>query len=569
MFAADRAADDAQRKLDDATRAMAAADERIARMTVESAAHAAAIDQLRKTLGEQTSDLQTARSERDAANQRVAELEALLVREQSRHPRGNMAAIPSVPAAPSAPASSQPVVTTGGPPPSVTNPRTGAGVPTDIYEEHPVALANEIDLAPWQQDALGAWADANHRGVVESVTSEGNTQVAYWAIGRALDNSMKVLVLAPTTERVDKWYDGLRNALPNHRVGKHGGRGGPRMAAFDVVVATAQSAAKEHMFEPGLGVFVVADEVHEFGTDVLSKALDPSYVWRLGLTSSYERDDDGIAMYLDRYFGGALFRLGYDRALAEQAIASFDLALVAVPLSAAERAEYDACAAATLAGGAGGGKAGVRAYLKAIARRDEILSGTTARDSSLRTVAAAIRGAGRGLLVAPSPLVAQHVDRVLAGQSCETTAAGGDGDGRNRRGGKGDDDRDVWQLVTPRDSAETGSAVDLAVMASPPRNRRQLIERMDRILGSQPGGHVRLVVLYVEGSAEDDSLGADAAPIYGVMQHARRLQRFAARDTDALLEFLIAGRRVVELPSDPAADRLNRNADGATATPFS
>jgi RNA polymerase primary sigma factor len=329
------------------------------------------------------------------------------------------------------------------------------------------------------------------------------------------------------------------------------------MAAFDVVVATAQSAAKEHMFEPGLGVLVVADEVHELGTEALSKALDPSYMWRLGLTTSYERDDDGIAMYLDRYFGAATFRLGYDRALAEQAVASFDLALVAVPLSAAERAEYDACAAATL-NGVGGGKSAVRAYLKAIARRDEILAGTTARDSSLRTVAAAIRGAGRGLIVAPSPQIAAHVDRVLAGQSCETTPAGGDGDGRNRRGGKGDDDRDVWRLVTPQDAGGVAGSVDLAIMVSPPRNRRQLIERMDRVLGGQPGGHVRLVVLYIEGSAEDDSVGAEAAPIYGAMQHARRLQRFAARNTDQLLEFLVAGRRVVELPADPAAERLQR-----------
>ena len=69
---------------------------------------------------------------------------------------------------------------------------------------------------------------------------------------------------------------------------------------------------------------------------------------------AYERDDDGVAMYLDRYFGGTAFRLGFDRALEEQAIASFDLAMVAVPLSAAEQAEYDGCAAATLAGSGGG-----------------------------------------------------------------------------------------------------------------------------------------------------------------------------------------------------------------------
>jgi superfamily II DNA or RNA helicase len=494
--------------------------------------------------------LATALTERDAAQHRATELEAELQRARTPHPRAHIRTL----SAPGLPTDVMPHADAVFPTVSLR----GAGVATDIHEKRPVSLAGGVALDPWQEEVLGGWADAGHRGVVESVTTDGNLRLASWAIGRALDNDMKVLVLAPSAERVDHWYDELCAVLPVNRVGKHAGKGNARLAAYDVVVATAQGAIKDHVFEPGLGILLVADEVHEFGTDALSKALDPTYMWRLGLTSSYERDDDGIAMYLDRYFGSAVFRLGYDRAISEQVIASFDLAMVAVPLGDAEQSEHDACAAATLAG-SGGAKAAVRAYLKAVARRDEILAGTTARDSVLRSLAAVVRNAGKALVIAPSAQVAAHVDRVLVGQGCVTVPArtGFDGEARNRRGGKAEDDRDVWMLAGPRgsDQPDDASDVELAIVVSPPRTRRQLIERMDRVLGGKPEGfHVRYVVLYIEGSVEDDTVNEEARAIQAARPQPKRMKRFTARDTDSLYEFLVAGRRVVTLPPEPAVE---------------
>ncbi len=538
---------------------MHAANEHIARLTEQATALEAAVNQLRQTTVDQRTELDATRAERDAANERIAELEAQLVREQSRHPRGGIAAMP-VPGTAPAPTAPSPVP----PAPSFGVPVTGAGVPTQVYDEHPGSLAPGITLEQWQQDALVAWSGAHHRGVVEAVTSAGNARLAYWAIGRALDNSMKVLVLTPSAERVDEWYDGLRRALPNSNVGKHTGRGNNRLAVYDVVVAAGPAVAKEHVFEPGLGVLVVADEVHEFGTEPLARALDDSYVWRLGLTTAYERDDDGLALYLNRYFGGVAFRLGFDRALDEQAIASFDLALVAAYFSSTEQAEYNACAAASIAGG-GGGKAGVRAYLKAVARRDEILARTTARDSTLRILCTAIRDAGGALVVAPTPQVAEHVARLLGERGCTATPQRPEpaGESRLRRGAKSEDDRDVWLLVSPREAAaptpSADSTVDLVIMVSPPRSRRDLVERLDRAIGgAQPGGHVRLVVVYIEASVEEERASGGDQPLATIAPLARRRQRFTARDTDALLQFVAEGRRVVTLPPDPAATRLER-----------
>ncbi|HVV76390.1 MAG TPA: hypothetical protein VHC43_10170 [Mycobacteriales bacterium] len=546
---------------------MQAAQQHIKGLTEQAAAHEAAANQLRQTAADQRAELDSARAALGTAHQRIAELEAQLVRGQARHPRGNIAAM-AVPAAPGTPAPQPPA-----PPPVQAPPAPKpATLPAPVYDENPGTLTTGIDLAEWQHDALAAWAAAGHKGVVESVTSDGNVRLAYWAIGRALDAGMKALVLTPSPERVDRWHEGLVAALPTTRVGKHSGRGNNQLAAYDVVVSSAQSAINERVFEPGLGVLVVADDVQEFGTAKLIRALDPSYPWRLGLTSSYERDDDGVATYLSRYFGRVSFSLGYDRALAEQAVASFDLAMISVVFSSSEQGEYDACAAATLAGGgagAGAAKAAVRSYLKAVARRDEILAGTTARDYTLRALATAVRDSGRALVVAPTPQVADYVARVLEDRGCAATPirTAVNGEARIRRLGKTEEDRDSWLLVGPRGSnpAEASSPIDLAIMVSPPRSRQQLIERLDRVLGGRTTNrHVRIAVLYVEDSIEDDTADEDAAAIAEVIPYARRLQRLSGRDDDKLLEFLAAGRRVVTLPADPAVERALRSDAGVT-----
>jgi hypothetical protein len=177
---------------------------------------------------------------------------------------------------------------------------------------------------------------------------------------------------------------------------------------------------------------------------------------------------------------------------------------------------------------------------------------TAARDSVLRVLATAVHESGRAQVVAPSAHVAHRVARLFEEKGCAATPihTSSEGESRIRRGGK-DDEHDVWQLITPAVGPQPGAPTeaDLGIVLSPARNRRQLVERMQRNLGGRRDRHVRLVVLYIEGSVEDDAVGEETA-LGGVMTHARRLQRFTSRDTDALLDFLSSGRRVVTLPAD-------------------
>jgi superfamily II DNA or RNA helicase len=386
--------------------------------------------------------------------------------------------------------------------------------------DYPVSLAPELDALPWQRDALAAWAAANHRGVIEAVSGVDRRRLAQWAIARALDDDLKVLLLVPSGDRVDRWHDELRTALPINRVGTYLGRGGIRSGEFDVVVATVEAAAKESVFGFAGNVLVIADEVEGFGTAELSIALDDIFDWRLGLTAMYERDDHGVAAYLAPYFGEVVFRLGYERALDESAIADFDLALIGVSFTPGERASYDefdqqvseaaaklisdfavpaddfAAEVEVLAGGRGGhARSAARTYQKAVAKRDEVLARAAAKDVIARTLIH-MPGATSALIFSAATI------------------------------GRAD-------LVGGKAGANFGIALNAS------GSKREMAERLGRLTGSGPSGARRqLAVVYVENTVEDDRFVGNATHLADVMPHANAVGRFDNTMLDELADFL-------------------------------
>jgi superfamily II DNA or RNA helicase len=384
--------------------------------------------------------------------------------------------------------------------------------------DHPVSLASGVDVLPWQRDALEAWAAASYRGVIASVSGADRRRLGQWAIARALDDNLKVLVLVTNVERADGWYDELREALPINRVGKYVGR--LRSGEFDVVVATADAAAKESIFGFAGNVLVIADEVESIGTPELSVALDEIFERRLGLTSLYERDDHGVATYLTPYFGEVVFSLGYDRAIAESAIAEFDLALIGVTFSVGERASYDeydqqvreaaakllsdyavpaddfAAEVELLANGRGGhARSAARTYQKAVAKRDEVLSRAATKDVIARTLIH-FPGAAHALVF--------------------SAATRGNAD-----------------LIGSKDGAEFG----IALSAS--GSKREMAERLGRLTGSGPrGSRRRLAVVYVEDTVEDDRTEGNVTFLADVAPHAHVVRRFDSGMLDDLADFL-------------------------------
>jgi RNA polymerase primary sigma factor len=197
-------------------------------------------------------------------------------------------------------------------------------------------------LRPWQRDALAAWQAAGRRGVVEAVTGAGKTFVGICATRDAVAAGGRALVLVPTRELQEQWVRVLVEQLPDVAVGRLGGGRQDELAECDVLVAIVHSAAARSL-RPRPGDVLVADECHRYGAPTFAQALEDGFEHRLGLTATYEREDDGVATHLRPFFGDVVFTLWYDRALADGVIAPFDIALGAVQLTPEEQQRYDDC----------------------------------------------------------------------------------------------------------------------------------------------------------------------------------------------------------------------------------
>ncbi|MGY1690370.1 DUF3427 domain-containing protein [Geodermatophilus sp. SYSU D01105] len=426
-------------------------------------------------------------------------------------------------------------------------------------------------LRPWQSEALAAWRTAEHRGVVEAVTGAGKTFVGMAAARDTLAAGGCVVVVVTTTELQDQWHAGLTERLPGVRIGRLGGGRQDDLDTCDVLVAIVNSAARR-TFHPRPGDLLIADECHRYGAPAFARALEEGFEQRLGLTATFEREDDGVETYLRPYFRDVVFTLWYDRALAEGIIAPFDIALVAVDLSEDEQRQYDQCsermdvAARTLENRFGvsrdsysefmltlnrlargerqdGASAYARMYLGPMSARRGLLAASQAKLTALAQLEPAVRRAHGALVFTQTKESAASAADVFedAGIPASTLFSGLDRDERRDRMAAFRD-RAAHLLAAPRvlDEGVDVPEADLAVIVAANRSRRQLVQRLGRVLRLKSDGRAaRLVVLYARGTFEDPTLHADN-PLASVLPHSRRSAEFdLPGDRDALLRFLI------------------------------
>ncbi len=380
-----------------------------------------------------------------------------------------------------------------------------------------------------------AWESCGRRGVVEAVTGSGKTDVAIAAIVDARRRGRFVLVLVPSRVLMEQWYGRLTAALPDARIGRLGDAGRDRPESCDVLVSTRHSAAEHRPVPPGDGGgLLVADECHGLGGGVLRRALLPQYAERLGLTATLERSDDAVTDLLIPYFGGVCHRYGFLEAIADGVCARPRVAFVGVQLSDEERKDYIAteqrlvdarhhlrgvsgmpltpfgdfmAAVAHLAKGDSGvdGRA-ARDYLAVFSERRQIVAQSSGKYELLDRLAPAIRDAEGALLFTETVRGANHainrldphVDiELITGSTARRERKEILGDLRGQR---------LDAVAAPRvlDEGIDVPDADLGIVMSASRTRRQMIQRMGRILRrKRPGGRARFVIMYARDTLED------------------------------------------------------------------
>lgn len=416
-----------------------------------------------------------------------------------------------------------------------------------------------LRLYSWQADAIAAWSRRGGRGVVEAVTGTGKTMVGVAATLDELGRRGQVVVLVPTVELQQQWVtelsDRLTGAAP---VGRMGAGFADRLTTHDVLVAVVNSARAADVRPIRQGGLLVADECHRYGSAVNHVALDPRFRRRLGLSATYARDDDGNLAWLDPYFGSTCFRLGYDRAVGDGIVARFTATLIGVRLAPDERARYEDLtdrmaalkarlvalgvrtepfdefmrAVGRLSEGDAEGAGVARAYRQVMLERRRLLADTPAKDVVLGSLVPALAAADRSIVFTQSIAAAERARRLLAGRGLRAAAvhsalSGPDRQAALRRFANGDLDL----LAAPRvlDEGIDVPAADLAVIAGASRSRRQMIQRMGRVLRRKPDmRRARFAVLFVEDTVEDPRLGAHEAFLDEISGAADRVTCFRA-----------------------------------------
>lgn len=404
-------------------------------------------------------------------------------------------------------------------------------------------MAQLPELRAWQKEALATWRARGHCGVIEAVTGTGKTMVGLAAVAEELERRGKALVLVPTQELQRQWLAQLERGFHHARISALGGGNQPPVDPLrdhDVVVAIVNSARDRELRPPSGKGLLVADECHRYGSEANAGALKQPFARRLGLSATYQRNDDGVADWLDPYFGGTCFSLGYDRAVPEGIVARFSVALVGARFGAAELAEYHALTSevgrlkarlvnrfgapeepfsefmraveAMRRGGSRREGVAANRFLKAFSDRRKLLAETRVKFDALRALAPAIGSAERTLVFTQTIEGALRAAEVLdeAGIASGTVHSQMPATDRRDRLGAFAEGR-LRALVAPQvlDEGIDVPEADMAIIIASSRTRRQMIQRMGRVLRRKRDNRLaRFAILFIEDTSEDPRQGA-------------------------------------------------------------
>ncbi|WP_240959812.1 DEAD/DEAH box helicase [Rhodococcus sp. HNM0563] len=403
------------------------------------------------------------------------------------------------------------------------------------------ATIEGLSLRAWQSEAFNAWVEADRRAVVEAVMGTGKTALGIAAAADAIARGLSVLVVVPGVELLNQWHREIGNSLPGVAVGRRGDGNSDTFRGHRIVVSTVQSATGFSAPRPVGPALLIADEVHRYGAPRYSRLLLDAFTERMGLTATLERNDDGVERLLLPYFETVIEGCTYERGRADGILAPVRVMLVEVPFDSVEAAEYQECDELArklygklihnlgcsdesfgefmrdvqlLSDGPNAEKATwtARRYLHAISQRRTLLAESSSKLDALRDLGTVLRESGRALAFSETKKSARAAAEVLLEEGVLAAPFTSELSrlDRNRlltafRNGA------VTTLVAPKvlDEGVDVPEADVGVILASSKTRRQMIQRMGRIIRPKLDGRAAsFLVMYAKGSSEDPSTGA-------------------------------------------------------------
>ena len=197
----------------------------------------------------------------------------------------------------------------------------------------------------WQRDALAAWS-SDFRGVVSVVTGAGKTFFAMQCMLAVWEQyaDVKVLIVVPTVALMDQWRVALQDELRIDDADIDLFGGGTRRIRRSLVTVAVLNSARELVAElTGAGRwFLIVDECHRVASPANRKVLDGSYIAKLGMSATPERQyDDLFETVVVPSLGPIVFRYEYKDASADGIISDFELWNIQVPANSQEQKQIN------------------------------------------------------------------------------------------------------------------------------------------------------------------------------------------------------------------------------------
>lgn len=429
---------------------------------------------------------------------------------------------------------------------------------------------NPFALYDWQLEALSKWELVACQGIIDAVTGAGKTRLALAAIHSHFKSEGKTIVLVPTSILLHQWVNNLRKAAPEMRVGMLGDGTGDTLDSCDVLVAIVASARSRIFPLPdGVSGLLVADECHRCASDKNQNALQPHFKKRLGLSATHERMDEGHTTILLPYFKQVAFAMDYKRAIVDGVICGVRVALVGVDFTQAESDEYKALEKSLYAEGksliknfgpsdvsqslfsyvtklkaSGNRKEGIQAgyWLTKWRKKGSLVASSTTKQAALAALAGVISDADRTLVYTSTILTAIAAaellnQRGIVAEAHHSKVSPKDRQAMLHRFASGD--TRVLATVQTLDEGVDVPEADLAIILASSQQRRQMVQRMGRIMRRKSDGRdARFLIVYVRKTSEDLAEGAKETFISELLDVATKTRMFSRADDAQLRAFL-------------------------------
>ncbi|QLH84811.1 DEAD/DEAH box helicase family protein [Halosimplex pelagicum] len=416
--------------------------------------------------------------------------------------------------------------------------------------DDPDGESNDIELRPYQREAVENWMGNGMRGLFEMATGTGKTFTALGAMDRVLaesQNQMLVVIAVPYTHLAKQWQGELEvfgyenpkflygSANPNWKNDLSRITSDLTLGMGDdkVVITTHQTASTDYFREQirntNCTSFLIADEVHGVGSDHQRGALVDEYDYRIGLSATPERhyDEEGSEFILD-YFGGVVFQFTLGEAIPEY-LTQYDYHPIIVEMTEEELSEYSKLSK-RLASAAASEDTDEELVERLAMKRANLVKSADNKYASLKSVLRQIDQPDH-LLVYTNPQQIDNVQDILNGLGIfQHKFTYREGDEEREQLLTSFDRGDVDALVAMRclDEGVDVPSTRQAILMSNTGNPMQFIQRRGRVLRQFPGKEKAVIYDFIVVPTLNPSQDIVDSERNILKKELRRFEEFAA-----------------------------------------